>query len=375
MSDPPSQGETAWTARHHASTLLDLGRPEDALVHLRHAAALEPEDARTHCLIALAHLKLEQHGDAAKSAETAIALAPEAGWPHRLRALALVELKRTREAREEALEACRLEAEEPRSYLALSSALRADGDLPGALSAAQHAVALDPELSDAHNQVGLVLLDHERNRDAEEAFRSALAIEPENAVALNNLAVAKLRRGRRDAALGEFKQASALDPRMQVGRRNVLLVGGGRGLRRVAVTFAVLGVISWAATRQIGALIFWLAVAGAVEAIRRARLRKLDSTVRAVVLDDARTRRFRPTRWDWSWPTRLRPWWWLVLARMPPPAALLLNAALFALGIIFAIAPLVFLGGLTLVFSALRVVRWWRLTHPGAKSWRAPSSD
>ena len=43
-----------------------------------------------------------------------------------------------------------------------------------------------------------------------------------------------------------------------------------------------------------------------------------------------RARRFKPHRWDWSWPTRLRPWWWVLLTKLPAPLLLAVNLLLFA---------------------------------------------
>jgi hypothetical protein len=118
--------------------------------------------------------------------------------------------------------------------------------------------------------------------------------------------------------------------------------------------------------------VFMFGVAAVFEVFRRASLGSLSTPTRGLVLDDARARRFRPWRWDWAWPTRLRPWWWLLLMQIPPPVALLIVTALLAAAIAGGVWFWVVVLGIAEPFVVRRVWRWWRLAHPGRRSWRPP---
>ena len=363
----------ALLAQARGAALLDAGRAREALAELHRAAAADVADTRTHSLIALAHLRLEDHRAALAAAERAAGLDPEAGWAHRLRAVALGELGDRRAARDAALQACRLEPEEALAHVVLSEALQAAGDEAGALEAARHAVTLAPEDATTHSQLGLVLLAHEREEEAATAFRTALSLDPEDEMALNTLSVARLRMGDRSGALTGLEAATRIDPTSRTVRENVLRVGGhARVYRRFAIAAAILGVLAAFASPVAGLVL--LAVAGVLEVVRRASLRSLSEPTRALVVDDSRARRYAPARWDWSWPTRLRPWWWLLLQRIPAPLALALNAVLLPAAIVARLGLWIALLGIGLPFSIRRTWRWWRREHPGRDSWRPPAA-
>jgi Tfp pilus assembly protein PilF len=353
--------------------LIDVGRPNEALVHLHQAVAQDPGDSRAQCLIAVAHLKLDQPGDALKAAAASATLDPEDAWPQRLMAIAFGELGKTRKAKAAAVEACRLDPQEPMAHIVLSGALQASGDEAGALAAARHAIELHPALADAYNQVGIVLLAQDRLAEAEAAFRAALAIDAEHPKALNNLAVVHLKMKRRDEALDEFEKAAKLDPSSQIARRNVLVVGGAHMKRRLAIAFAIIGVPALVAGQFIVAAVL-LGIAAASELLRRASLKELDEATRTLVHDDERARRFHPLRWEWRWVTRLRPWWWLLIREVTKqiPASLLfgINIGALALAGIAQNGEWAIILAVALLFTSRRFYRLWRRKHPPRGSWR-----
>ena len=84
---------------------------------------------------------------------------------------------------------------------------------PKARAAAEKALKLDPELSEAHSTLALVSLYHEWNwPDAERAFRRAVQLKPDNAEAHTRYALALAWFERFEEALAEIKQAGAVDP-------------------------------------------------------------------------------------------------------------------------------------------------------------------
>lgn len=361
-------------ARERGAQLLDLGRPDEALIHLAQALATDPEDARALCLMGLAKLEAGDPAGAAEAARRAVTAAPEEEWPHRVLALAALQRGKRREAREAAKRAVGLDPEEPLTYLVLSAAL-AGKDEAGSLAAAEHAIELAPESADAHAALGEVLLRHERDREAAEAFREALALDPEDATAENNLAVANARIGDPEAADAGFERATRLDPTMSVSRENVLLRQGrtARVLRRFAVAAGIVGLLFALAGAWAG-LVICGGIAGAFELARWRNLQSLSEANRLLITDDARARRWRVDRWDWKWPLSLRPWWWILLTRLPPPVAAAGNAGLLALAIAAQARFWMIVLAIGLPFSLLRTWRWWRLGHPGAGSWRPPGA-
>ena len=64
----------------------------------------------------------------------------------------------------------------------------------------RHALTINPRLHQAHNGLGILLVDLKRREEAIDAFRRAVEIRPDYAIALNNLGTALLARGDLDEA-------------------------------------------------------------------------------------------------------------------------------------------------------------------------------
>ena len=370
VREPAASDNPATGARERGAALIDAGRPTEALIHLRRAVADDPGDAGAQCLIALAHLKLNEPERALEAAAAGAALDPENGWPQRLMASSLGELGKKRKAKAAALEACRLEPQEPMAHIVLSRALQTTGDEAGALAAARHAVELHPGSPEAQHQVGCVLLAHERLPEAEAAFRAVLALDAEHSNALNNLAVVHLRMDRSAEALDELELAARLDPRSKTVRGNLIWIGHvARIRRRVAVLFALLGA-GMAAGGHSRAALFSLGIAGAIELRRRSTIKDLDAPARTLIDDDARARRFHPSRWEWK---RLQQPWLLVregAKKLPASLVLGINVGVVAIYAVNGGLAGVIITALVLPFTARRFYRLWRRKHPRQGSWR-----
>ena len=361
-------------AVERAVALLDLKRPAEALEHLKVALAAAPEIPELHCLVALAKLQLNDAKGALEAANVAVATGPEHEWGHRLRAIALIQLGRKNDGREAALDAARLAPQEATTHIVLASALQATGDEAGAEAAARHAVALDPDDADTHSTLGEVLFEQGRHGDAIGAYEAALRLNPEDADTLNNLAVARLRSHDRSGTGQQFEAAASLDPRNDIARHNILHTGpAGRSYvyRRFAAVFVIAALIT--AIPEPGVALVWLLVAACFEFVRALEVRRLSAPTRRLLADDRAARRLKPHRYDWSWPTRLRPWWWVLLTQLPAPLLLAINVTLLAASIAGALAFWVLAFGLALPFSLMRTWRWYRRRNPGANSWRPPA--
>ncbi len=377
--------DTSTHATQQGALLIDAGRAQAALSHLHRAVAADPESVRAHCLIAVAHIELDDPARALDAAKTAVGLAPDGDWGHRLMALSLAMLGKKRQAKAAALEACRLAPGDAAAHIVLSRALQAARDEAGALAAAQRAIALDANEAETHHQLGLVLLAHNRLGEAEQAFLDTLALRPGHARALNNIGVVHRRQHRHAEAVDEFELAARASPDRRIARQNITDLGRiARLQRRIAVCFMV-ATIGCAAVGEASGALVTLAFALVFEWLHRSGMRRLDDASRALIADDARARRFHPLRWDWHWLLRLRPWWWQpsreIVRAIPAGVLLGANLALLALAVAALLAaahphiesaggwaiPLATL----LPFTLRRFRRNWRLRHPSKRSWRA----
>ena len=88
---------------------------------------------------------------------------------------------------------------------------------------AQKALALDPNLAEAHRAQGVTLSDHFNFVEVEAEFRRALELAPQDAAIISNLGNVMSTFGRFDEALPLLKRAIALDPLRGASYRNLSL--------------------------------------------------------------------------------------------------------------------------------------------------------
>jgi tetratricopeptide (TPR) repeat protein len=96
-------------------------------------------------------------------------------------------------------------------------------DVPGAREAVDTALAIDAELSEAHNVLGRVLLAQGDRDAAAEAFQRASELDPANPWPLNNLGYALLVSGGQDEAVAPLERAVEVDPSLAVAWHNLAL--------------------------------------------------------------------------------------------------------------------------------------------------------
>jgi len=98
------------------------------------------------------------------------------------------------------------------AWMNVGVALAESGDLPGAESYFQRAVADQPSSAEAHNNLAQALALRGAFAEAVEHYGAALSIEPNLIGAHYNLGVALEQIGRREEAQGAFARALQLDP-------------------------------------------------------------------------------------------------------------------------------------------------------------------
>jgi tetratricopeptide (TPR) repeat protein len=103
----------------------------------------------------------------------------------------------------------------------LGTALKAQGDLEGAIAAYRRAIDLEPKFAAAHTNLGTALMAQGDLEGAIAAYRRALALDPKLAMAHYNLGNALYTKGDLAGAIAAFRQATALDPTFAPAHANL----------------------------------------------------------------------------------------------------------------------------------------------------------
>ena len=111
----------------------------------------------------------------------------------------------------------------------LGTLLTKTGQVPRARAAYEAALALDPSLAEAHNDLGTLLAQDGDMDGAIARFRQALAATPEYPDALNNLGYALLLTGHEAEARSLYERALALQPDFPEALNNLGLLLGRSG--------------------------------------------------------------------------------------------------------------------------------------------------
>jgi cytochrome c-type biogenesis protein CcmH/NrfG len=107
---------------------------------------------------------------------------------------------------------------QPQSWYNLGLMYLQQGSGSPALVAFQEAARLDPDLVDAHIQLGTAYLQQRRLDEAERAFRSAIAAGEDNPAGYGSLALVFLQRGETTRARQLLETVLRLDPTNQTAR-------------------------------------------------------------------------------------------------------------------------------------------------------------
>ena len=111
----------------------------------------------------------------------------------------------------------------------LGTLLAKSGEAGRARAAFERALAMQPDLAEASNDLGALLAQGGELEAAIERFRAALASTPEYPDALNNLGYALLLSGRDDEARALYEKALALQPDFPEALNNLGLLFGRAG--------------------------------------------------------------------------------------------------------------------------------------------------
>jgi superkiller protein 3 len=97
------------------------------------------------------------------------------------------------------------------------------GKTAAAIECFERAISLNPNYSEAYNNLGIAVISANRPRGIE-CFQIAVRLDPRNTEALANLGNALAQEGQYSEAIRYYELALAIDPDMQQARRSMAAV-------------------------------------------------------------------------------------------------------------------------------------------------------
>ena len=85
----------------------------------------------------------------------------------------------------------------------------------------RYVLALDPDIPEAHNDLGFVMMNQHRTDEGMAEYRKALALKPDYVRAMNNLGLALLGQRRPQEAAEQYEKALSLQPDYAFGHNNL----------------------------------------------------------------------------------------------------------------------------------------------------------
>ncbi len=202
-----------WEAQYNLGVLLLPTKPADALARFKTALRIKPDDGDTQLAIATAHEAMKNYPAAYSAAKTAAGLLSNPAQKNRARFLAARSAYSAGQFNDASTELRTLVAAEPENYayqLWYGLTRYQLKDTPGAISALETAVKLNPTAVEARTTLGAVYFAAKRFADAEQVLRSVLSVDPNNIDALTNLGFALANLNRTEEACTSLAKAASL---------------------------------------------------------------------------------------------------------------------------------------------------------------------
>ena len=191
---------------HHRAQL------EAAESHFRTALRLKSDVPQAHNNLGTTLMRLGRHDEALAAYREAMRLSPDDAEIRHNLGLLLEQMGRSDEAVLHAREAIRLDPDHAAAHLLLGNALQSLGRFDVAVEAYQEAIRLNPDDAEARLNLGTALGRLGRSEEAIAELEAALRLDPRSLAARRNLGIALLRSGRIDAGLALFRETVTLAP-------------------------------------------------------------------------------------------------------------------------------------------------------------------
>ncbi len=192
--------------------LCNLGRLDEARAALTRALELQPNYPEALSNLGIVWLAMGQLDLATAAQQQAAVLQPGFLQPK----VRLIDLAVARDCAAEAVamahQVLRQFPDQPVVLNALGNAYDALRMWPEALEAFSRAVAVAPDMAEAHFNRGNILKDLGRHDEAAAVYRATLNMNPNMPAAHNNLGLIQIKEGMLDEGMASFREALRLDP-------------------------------------------------------------------------------------------------------------------------------------------------------------------
>jgi tetratricopeptide (TPR) repeat protein len=195
-----------------ASSLLGVGRVDEAEADIRRALELDPNNSMAFALQSIIAVTQNEKEKARDLATRAVQANPNS-------AAARIALSYAQQANFDLngalaslMEAVRVEPENALAWARLSEMRLSFGELKEALEAAQKAVELNPNIARTQAVLGFAYLTQVKIGESMAAFEKAIELDQGDPLPRLGLGLAKIRQGDLEGGRGEIEVATTLDP-------------------------------------------------------------------------------------------------------------------------------------------------------------------
>ncbi len=208
----PLDANSADFYNQQASSLLSLGRVEEAQTALNKAKSLEPENANSLALEAVMAVAKNRSDQALELSSRAVKKDPQSAAARIAHSYALQSKFLLEEALETMEQAVKREPSHAIAWARLAELQLSMGDQDSALESAQTAEKLDPTFARTQIILGFADLAQVDIEEAKQAFEQAIQLDSTDPLARLGLGLAKIRRGDVEEGTRDIEAAVSLDP-------------------------------------------------------------------------------------------------------------------------------------------------------------------
>ncbi len=212
-SEPALADAGAEAAFGRACTLVEQGKPEEAVKLFREVVRARPDHAEARLRLGIGLAERGQRAEAITHFRAALQVRPEAAPVHYNLGVALAEEGKKAEALQSFHEAARLQPDYAVAHYAAANVLGTQGRHEEAVASYRRAVKSRPDYGEAYNNLGLALLEVGRRGQATAVLRHALRLRPQAPESHNNLGLALAAEGRFAEAEACYQEALRLNRR------------------------------------------------------------------------------------------------------------------------------------------------------------------
>ncbi len=189
------------------------GKQQEAVIQFSNAIKVDHNYAAAHYDLAKAYMKLGAFSGAYAELQKTVDLDPKNVQAHLDLGTLLLAARQYPRSMDQAKAVLALQANNPDAFALLSSIALAQGDRQAALAQIQHALAIDPNRSNFHTSLALILgSDPAQEQSAEDQLQKAIALDPKNITAHLVLSSMLEKKGDLQGAEQQAKTALDLDP-------------------------------------------------------------------------------------------------------------------------------------------------------------------